>query len=196
LLERRLRPGRLPVEQGVLLLDACAAIAVGNYFRHGQAMLQVPLAMRDHIRHRTHFLSAPIGMTLDEICQFIGVPAGDVVLRGGDFLRNQILSPGAVTGPGELVVHVAAREIAANPDPCVRCAWCIDACPTRIQPAGLLEAAQRNDAPLAERFGLGACIECGICSFVCPSRLPLLQSIRRLRSPDRDGSSSSASVSA
>jgi electron transport complex protein RnfC len=184
LLERRLRPGRLPVEQGVLLLDACAAVAVGNYCLHGQPMLQVPLAMRDHIRHRTHFLTAPIGMTLEEVCQFIGIPAGDVLLRGGDFLRNQILPRHAVTGPGELVVHVSAREIPANPDPCVRCAWCIDACPTRIQPAGLLEAAQRSDIPLAQSFGLDACIECGICSFVCPSRLPLLQSIRKLRTID------------
>ena len=196
LLERRLRPGRLPVEQGVLMLDACAAVAIGNYLLHGQPMLQVPLAVRDHIRHRTHFLTVPIGMTLDEVCRFIGIPAGEVLLRGGDFLRDQILPTDAVTGPGELIVHVAAREIPANPDPCVRCAWCIDACPTRIQPAGLLEAAQRNDIRLAERFGVDACIECGICSFVCPSRLPLLQSIRKLRATDAAWSMSPAGASA
>jgi Na+-translocating ferredoxin:NAD+ oxidoreductase subunit C len=181
LLERRLRPGRLPVEQGVLLLDACAAVAIGKYVLHGQPMLEVPLAVRDHIRHRTHFLSAPVGMPLENICEFIGIPANDVLLRGGDFLRDQMLAANSVAGPGELVVHVASPEIPSNPDPCVRCAWCIDACPTRIQPAGLLEASQRNDLPLAESFGVEACIECGICSFVCPSRLPLLASIRRLR---------------
>jgi electron transport complex protein RnfC len=51
----------------------------------------------------------------------------------------------------------------------------------RIHPAGLLEAAQDNDPDLAESYGLHACIECGICSYVCPSRLPLLPAIRELR---------------
>jgi electron transport complex protein RnfC len=51
----------------------------------------------------------------------------------------------------------------------------------RIQPAGLLDAAQRADPELAERYGLEACIECGVCSYVCPSHLPLLGGIRKLK---------------
>jgi Na+-translocating ferredoxin:NAD+ oxidoreductase subunit C len=34
---------------------------------------------------------------------------------------------------------------------------------------------------LAEKYGIEACIECGICSYVCPSNLPLLEGIRRLK---------------
>jgi electron transport complex protein RnfC len=181
LLERRLRPGRLPVEQGVLLFDASAAVTIGRFAMYEQKMLDVCIAVRDHVRRKTHFLNVPIGTHLTDICRAVGVPADDVLLRGGDFLRDQILPTNAVTGAGELSLHVAAREISANPDPCVRCAWCVDACPTRIQPAGILEAAQRNDPRLAEHYGIDACIECGICSFVCPSRLPLLGSIRKLR---------------
>jgi electron transport complex protein RnfC len=57
----------------------------------------------------------------------------------------------------------------------------VEACPVRIHPAGLLEAAQDNDIAAAEWYGLQACVECGICSYVCPSRLPLLPAIRELR---------------
>ena len=46
----------------------------------------------------------------------------------------------------------------------------------------VLEAAQKNNPSLAERAGIEACIECGICSYVCPSKLPLLEGIRKLRS--------------
>ena len=67
------------------------------------------------------------------------------------------------------------------PDPCVRCNWCAEACPTRLRPAGVLEAAQYEDVALAERHGVDACIECGICSYVCPSHLPLLDGVRRIR---------------
>ena len=45
----------------------------------------------------------------------------------------------------------------------------------------MLEAAQHGDVALAERYGVDACIECGICSYVCPSRLPILDGVRHIR---------------
>jgi electron transport complex protein RnfC len=93
-------------------------------------------------------------------------------------LRDIRLTPDAVLGSGELTLHVTLPEPVRSPQPCVRCGWCLEACPTRVQPAGVLEAAQRGDYQMAERAGLHACIECGLCTYVCPSRLPLLESIR------------------
>src|SRR5207245_2489759 len=89
---RHLRPGRLPTEAGVLVLDAAAAVAVGRCFLRGEPMLSVPFALYDYERSRAEF------------------------------------------------VTVAA--------------------------------------------GTPACIECGICSYVCPSNLPLLQGIRRVLNPE------------
>ncbi len=84
-------------------------------------------------------------------------------------------------GGGELTIYRFLLDPDVIPDPCIRCAWCVEACPVRIQPAGLLEAAQRNDHALAIEYGLESCIECGICAYVCPSELPLLKGIRALR---------------
>ena len=50
-----------------------------------------------------------------------------------------------------------------------------------IQPAWLLEASQQEDKHMAFAAGLDFCIECGICSYVCPSQLPLAASIRKLK---------------
>jgi Na+-translocating ferredoxin:NAD+ oxidoreductase RnfC subunit len=81
--------------------------------------------------------------------------------------------------------HAVMSLIPARPhvvaEPCIRCGWCAQTYPTVVQPAGLLEAAQRKDLAMADRFGLGACMECGICSYMCPSHLPLLQGIRVLK---------------
>jgi electron transport complex protein RnfC len=181
LLHRRLRSGELPVEQGVLLLDAPAAVAIGHCMLHDRPSFDLPLALRDHVLGQTHFLLAPMGTSLADVCRAIDIPPEDVRFRGGDFLRDQLLPADAVIGPGELAIHVTARELPLIVDPCVRCGWCIEACPTRIHPAHLLEAAQRNDQRTAKKFGLDSCIECGICSYVCPSRLPLLAAIRTLK---------------
>jgi electron transport complex protein RnfC len=180
LLNRRLRPGRLPAEAGVVLLDAAAAIAVGRVALANEPMLEVPLAVRDVAHDTTHLVTAPVGTPLWHILKQLGV-ADEPVPRVGEALRDQAVSRDAVVSGGELVVHVGYASPSLNPDPCIRCGWCAAACPTRIQPAGLLEASQRDDQALAERYGIEACIECGVCSYVCPSRLPLLGAIREMR---------------
>ena len=180
LLNRRLRPGRLPAEAGALLLDAAAAIAVGRVALANEPMLEVPLAVRDVAHDTTHLVTAPVGTPLWHILKQLSV-AEEPVPRVGEALRDQTVSRDAVVSGGELVVHVGYASPSFNPDPCIRCGWCAAACPTRIQPAGLLEASQRDDPSLAERYGIEACIECGVCSYVCPSRLPLLGAIREMR---------------
>ena len=181
LFNRRLRPGRLPIEQGVMMIDAALAVALGRYLANSRPMLRVPLVVHDHVRRQAHFVLSPAGMTLRDALGQLGIVADGLSLRGGNLLRDCPIDLDAIIGGGELAVHLSAPEAATNPDPCIRCAWCIEGCPTRVQPAALLEAAQRQDLAMAEQYGLPACIECGVCSYVCPSRLPLLESIRRLR---------------
>ena len=91
-----------------------------------------------------------VGTPLRHILNQLGV-ADEPVPRVGEALRDQTVSRDAVVSGGELVVHVGYASPSFNPDPCIRCGWCAAACPTRIQPAGLLEASQRDDQALAAR---------------------------------------------
>lgn len=181
LLDRRLRPGRSPVEQGVLLLDAVAAAAIGSLILRDQPMTRMPIGIHDYVRKQTHYLVAPIGMSLRDVFEQIDVPADPAILRVDSPLRDRRVLPEAVVGGHELTVHATYHEPLINPEPCVRCGWCVEACPTSIQPAALLEASQRNDVEGSELFGVDACIDCGICTYVCPSRLPVLAGIRRIK---------------
>src|SRR5271170_2778736 len=104
-----------------------------------------------------------------------------MMVRGGDLLRDLSLRRDAVIAGGELTLHVTAAEIPVIPEPCIRCAWCIEACPTLVHPAAVLDAAQRGDRKMAERAGIVACIECSVCAHVCPSHLTNLAAIREIR---------------
>jgi Na+-translocating ferredoxin:NAD+ oxidoreductase subunit C len=116
-----------------------------------------------------------------EVLEQIEVPRCDVELRAGCPLREIRLSDDCIIGGAELTIAIVPTETVVNPEPCIRCAWCVEGCPVNIRPAGLLDAAQQDDLYLAGQCGLDACIECGICSYVCPSNLPLLGGIRVLR---------------
>lgn len=180
-LKRKLRPGRSPTEQGVLLLDTVAAIAVGRVVTASLPMLVVPVALFNHLHATTLLAVSPVGACLDDLLQSRDMPAGGFIFRGGDVLRNTRIPRSAVLGGGEIALHASPGPTPVNPDPCIRCGWCVEACPSRIHPAGLLDASQRRDHTAADRYGLAACVECGLCDYVCPSRLPILNGIRMMR---------------
>ncbi len=181
LTRRKMRSDRLPTHRGVLLFDAAAAVAIGRALLLDEPMLRVPVAIHDQMHGNSHLLWVPIGARLGDVIAELGMPAGRLELRGGGPLREVRLTEDCIISSGELGIFACPREPDVNPQPCTRCGWCVEGCPTRINPAGLLDAAQQDDLALASRWGIEACIECGVCSYVCPSDLPILGGIKRLR---------------
>jgi electron transport complex protein RnfC len=73
------------------------------------------------------------------------------------------------------------RNIDEPPDVCTRCGWCLDDCPAGLDPAALLDAAERRDLRRAASLFVHACLGCGLCSYGCPANLPIAESIAALR---------------
>jgi Na+-translocating ferredoxin:NAD+ oxidoreductase RnfC subunit len=179
---RRLVPGELPTERGVVLIDAAAAVAVGRAARQNLWVSYVPMIIYDQPADRAHRLAVTPGTTLGAVLDHVNIPIAVREVYAGSPLRQlRCQANDVISAAGELTFFVAPPQPRIPATPCIRCGWCIEGCPTRCRPAGLLEAAQRQDLDLARRNGLEACIECGLCTYVCPSRLPILEGIRTLK---------------
>ena len=61
---------------------------------------------------------------------------------------------------------------------CIRCAKCINVCPMGLNPSFLMSVTEFNRWDLAESDCITHCMECGSCSYTCPSNRPLLDYIR------------------
>jgi electron transport complex protein RnfC len=55
---------------------------------------------------------------------------------------------------------------------------CTEACPAQLLPQQLYWFAKSSNLEQAEKHNIADCIECGACSFVCPSNIPLVQYYR------------------
>ena len=181
ILGRKLSQHRLPTDAGVIFIDAPTAVALGRFILHGEPMLEVPVGIYDRVQATAHLAWVPVGTRLRDVLSAVGISASSHDLRVGHLLRDIHTDADVIVGAGELTVLAAESHPRPPAAACLRCGWCVEACPVRIHPAGLLEAAQQQDLVMADRFGLNSCIECGICSYVCPSRLPLLGAIRGMK---------------
>ena len=65
--------------------------------------------------------------------------------------------------------------------PCIRCGRCVDNCPMGLLPLDLNKYTINGELDLFRKYNGMDCIECGSCSFVCPAKRHLVQSIRSSR---------------
>jgi len=62
--------------------------------------------------------------------------------------------------------------------PCIRCSACLDACPVYLNPSALGALARSAKYDDMLNYHIMDCMECGSCSYVCPSNIPLVQRFR------------------
>ena len=57
----------------------------------------------------------------------------------------------------------------------------VNCCPAFLQPLYISANSLKGDFDKAEEHRALDCIECGSCSFICPARRPLVESIRNAK---------------
>ncbi|MBN1555552.1 MAG: 4Fe-4S dicluster domain-containing protein [Phycisphaerae bacterium] len=87
----------------------------------------------------------------------------------------------AVTGPAVNALLAIDPTPTGSASQCIRCGWCRDHCPTRLNVAVLNDLYELSRVESAELLGALSCVECGVCSYVCPARLPLTRRVRELK---------------
>ena len=115
-----------------------------------------------------------------------GAEAGAVLAGGetqihGSPMRGMLLADGAVVGPACDALIALPSERLRAPTPCIRCGWCGENCPARLDVATLNDDFELSRVDRATRRGAPACVDCGICSYVCPAHLPLTERVAALK---------------
>ncbi len=114
-----------------------------------------------------------------------GMPEGDnKLLAGGPMMGKALTSTEVPICKGTNSVTIISEEEARRkePQPCIRCAKCVGACPMGLEPYLLAKISEVKNWERAEREDIVSCIECGSCQFTCPAHRPLLDNIRQGKS--------------
>lgn len=146
----------------------------------------------DGVAKPAHYFVAigtPVKYLLDKSGKY---PDASSVVSGSSMTGKAIDIDSAFIGPISESFIVLDHVAQLQPERCIRCGWCLDDCPARIDPARMLQLIETRQYHRAAGLGLFDCLECGICSYTCPSRLRIMDEIIKAKQILRGNSDNQA----
>ena len=174
--------GKNPEDIGVCFISAEAVASIGNAFNSGQLPVTKTFTLVNKDGSKT-LVSARIGTPASDIFTALNITLNenDRIIFGGPMTGSSVYSEDHPVQPDTDAIVVQDRDdIPVISDyPCTNCGDCLRVCPVNIQVSmlvRLLEGGHYEEA--ADQYDLYSCIECGLCSYVCVSGMPIFQYIR------------------
>lgn len=175
--------GKLPATVGCLVHNVQTAAALAEAVTAGLPLIERVVTVSGAVGRPGNYRVA-IGTPVSALIALCGGLRSDAVrvIAGGPMTAQPLgdLDVPIVKGTSGIVALTAdeAAPIMDSDQPCIRCGRCVEACPMMLHPYAIANYADRRQWDGCERFFALDCIECGCCSYVCPTRRPLLQLIR------------------
>lgn len=127
---------------------------------------------------------------------YTGTDLAEVVEAAGGLKEgvSKVIAGGPMMGFAMYDLHVPCTKttsacLCLKEDPvskakqtaCINCGRCVNVCPGGVIPARLATFAEHGDMESFQKFDGMECCECGCCSYICPAKRPLTQSIKSMR---------------
>ncbi len=192
LLGREVPSGGLPLDTGALCTNVATTAEIGRLLPHGRGIQERVITISGPAVGKKGNYRIPIGTPLRFLLEQVDLAENtSQVFLGGPMMGGAASSLDVpITKGTSGVVAFTERETAPlarrKEYPCIHCADCLAACPLFLNPSQLGLLAKKGEyARMAEEFHLMDCFECGCCSFVCPSHIPLVQHFRMAKAAVR-----------
>ena len=181
-LSKQVKSGALPISTGAVVQNVGTIYAVYEAIQKNKPLFERVVTVTGKSLDKPANYLARIGTPLKTLIEASGgIPENTgKIIGGGPMMGKALLSADLpVTKGTSGILLISQEESVRKPmRACIRCAKCVNVCPMGLNPTFLMVDTQQQDWERAERGHIVDCIECGSCSFTCPSNRPLLDFIR------------------
>jgi electron transport complex protein RnfC len=123
-----------------------------------------------------------IGAPISDLIEAAGGLPEDTgkIISGGPMMGKALNEPDVpvTKGTSGILILPASETHREKSQVCIRCTKCVNVCPMGLEPFLLQTHAMRGNFEEVETNRVLDCIECGSCSYICPSNRELLDYIR------------------
>jgi electron transport complex protein RnfC len=193
LLKREVPSGGLPYHVGVVVQNASTLAQLGELMPLRRGLIERVVTITGPGVAKPGNYLIPLGTPLRFVLEQAGsADSAKHLIMGGPMMGMMVASPDvpvtkAISGIVVLNEEAEAGRHLEKPRACIKCGHCLDACPINLNPSQLgLLAAKRLYETMEQNYHLNDCFECGCCSYVCPSAIPLVQYFRIAKAINRE----------
>ncbi|OJX90565.1 MAG: electron transporter RnfC [Paludibacter sp. 47-17] len=182
LIRRQVPSGRIPVEVGAVVQNVATTYAIYEAVQKNKPMVERVMTITGKDAPNPGNYRVRLGTYLSNVVEEAGgVPEGTgKIVGGGPMMGRSLMNLNIPMAKGSSgVVFIRDAEAIRKPvQNCIRCTKCVTVCPMGLEPYLLMAQSERNMWTEMEANRTMDCLECGSCSYTCPSNRPLLDYIR------------------
>ncbi len=172
----------LPSSVGVVVQNVSTAKAIYDGVVYGKPLYEKVVTIAGKGISKPANLLLKVGTRIKDIVDYLGglEPGLSKIIMGGPMMGFAVSSLDIpITKTTSAILFLSEDEIDTSPhSQCIRCGWCLEACPMGLEPKEIGIYVEANRAEDTEPFGVFDCFECGSCAYVCPAKRPLVQFVR------------------
>lgn len=182
---RAINSSMLPADAGCIVDNVDTVVAIYHAVLEGKPLMERIVTVTGDAIAKPRNFKVRIGTNYHELIEEAG---------GFKEQPEKIISGGPMMGFGIFDLDVPTTKTASallclthddvsvmEPTACINCGRCVEACPGRVVPKLLADYAENyNEEAFLKNNGMECC-ECGCCSYVCPAKRTLTQSIKSMR---------------
>jgi len=180
ILRRKVPPGKLPFDVGVVVDNVGTAFAIRQAVKRGIPLVERAVTVTGSGVKQPQNLWVRLGTLLADVVSQCGGLVGnpEKIIAGGPMMgvAQYTLDVPLIKGTSGIVI-LSEAETPPEGD-CIRCGKCIDVCPVNIMPTVIAQHVKHKDWASVRRYSPFDCMECGSCAYVCPAKIPLVQYIK------------------
>jgi len=181
---REVPSGKLPMDVGCVVQNVGTLAAIAQAVTRNVPLIERVVTISGSPVVSPQNVRARIGTSFDHALAFCGGFSAEPgkVLMGGPMMGIAQISTSATIIKSTSGIVAFARKDAQMPKEksCIRCGRCLQACTMRLRPnmLSILSEMGKHQTAHAE-FDLMDCVECGCCSYVCPSKRNIVHYIKQ-----------------
>ena len=185
-LDREIPSGGLPFDVGTMIQNVGTCVAIYEAVKFGKPLIERVVAVTGQNLAEPQNLMVKIGTPLSHLINECGgiieepakvVVGGPMTGKAQDNLDVPVVK--GTTGVVVLPPDMALEDM--DYADCVRCCKCVEHCPMLLYPNQISVFCEAGMIVEAKEWNTMDCIECGICSYVCPSKRPITLLVQRTK---------------
>lgn len=184
-LGREVPSGGLPADVGAIVINVDTTVAIERGVVRNKPLIRKIITVDGGAVNKPGNYKVRLGMSYRDFIEAIGgfKEEPTKMLSGGPMMGVSMFDIDVpLVKVSSALLCFTEKEVQLSEERnCIRCAKCVDHCPMGLMPLLLNQNIIHGETDEFLKNNGMDCVECGSCSFVCPSKRHLAQSIRATR---------------